>query len=189
MRLRRRTARWRVLLTLPRHAVGAEVGAWKGDYSAHLLRATRPARLYLVDPWEYVYDPDRPGNTLYGGRNPRGQERLDAIHDEIVRRFEPQIDRGQVNVWRRRSTVAATQLDEPLDWVYIDAVHSYDEVKNDLEAWYPHVRDGGIVAGDDYGLSLGPWEDGVKRAVDEFARSHGCKVKVIGDQFLLKKRA
>lgn len=76
--------------------------------------------------------------------------------------------------------VAATIDNESLDWVYIDAGHTYEDVKADLAAWIPKVRIGGIIAGHDY--FDGNWdgvEFGVKKAVDEL----GENVQVTTDDF------
>ena len=54
--------------------------------------------------------------------------------------------------------------DEFFDVVYIDASHDYDSVKKDIETWYPKVKKGGILCGDDY---TSGWA-GVIKAVDEF---------------------
>jgi predicted O-methyltransferase YrrM len=53
--------------------------------------------------------------------------------------------------------------DDSLDAVFIDADHSYEAVKLDIQNWMPKVRKGGILAGHDYTYS---WP-GVVRAVDE----------------------
>jgi hypothetical protein len=42
-------------------------------------------------------------------------------------------------------------------------MHAYDAVKNDIEAWFPKVRKGGIISGHDYRTVLG----GLIRAVNE----------------------
>jgi hypothetical protein len=52
-----------------------------------------------------------------------------------------------------------------LDFVFIDANHSYEAVLSDLHAWWPKIRPGGLLAGHDYGWS------GVAKAVYEF---FGC---------------
>jgi len=55
-----------------------------------------------------------------------------------------------------------------LDFVFIDANHMYEPVKEDIEAWYPLIRKDGIISGHDYngmGDKRRGW--GVKRAVDE----------------------
>jgi hypothetical protein len=63
------------------------------------------------------------------------------------------------------STSAAQQFDnESLDAVIIDGDHGYKSVRDDLAAWLPKVRRGGIVAGDDY---RNPTWPGVERAVHE----------------------
>ena len=58
----------------------------------------------------------------------------------------------------------AKSWSQPIDFLYVDADHSYDGVRADLEAWMPHVRSGGLIVGDDYDNPLYP---GVKEAWDE----------------------
>jgi hypothetical protein len=182
----RRRQRARVVAALPKGGVGAEVGTWKGDFAAQLLRRTRPRKLYLIDPWEYRQDPGY-AEAMFGDRTPGGQQKMDAIHDDVSRRFARQIEAGQVVVRRARSTVAADGL-EQLDWAYIDGDHTYGAVLEDLAAYYPLLRAGGVLAGDDYGM-IGWWEDGVRRAVDEFAASNACELFVLGNQFRIVKPA
>jgi len=55
--------------------------------------------------------------------------------------------------------------DEELDFVYIDGNHEYSNVKKDIQLWYPKIKKGAYIAGDDYDWHLG---DDVKRAVNEF---------------------
>ncbi len=180
----RRRQRWTVVSALPKNGVGAEVGTWKGDFAAQLLRRTRPLRMYLIDPWEYRDDPGYE-RAMFGDRTPGGQAKMDAIHDAVLSRFRREIDAGTVIVRRSRSVEAADGL-EPLDWAYIDGDHTYEAVRADLEAYYPLVKPGGVLAGDDYGM-VGWWEDGVRRAVDEFAAAHGCPLTVLGNQFSITK--
>jgi len=47
------------------------------------------------------------------------------------------------------------------DFIFVDACHYYDQVKLDLQNWYPKLTVDGMIAGHDY-------ESGVKKAVDEF---------------------
>jgi hypothetical protein len=180
----RRRQRWELVGKLPKRAVGAEVGTWKGDFAAQLLRRARPSRLYLIDPWEYRDDPTY-AHAMFGDRTPGGQQRMDAIHDAVRERFARDIDAGRVVMRRARSVEAARDL-EPLDWVYIDGDHTYEAVLADLAAYYPLVKPGGVVAGDDYGM-VGWWEDGVRRAVDRFAAEHACELLVAGNQFRITK--
>jgi hypothetical protein len=54
--------------------------------------------------------------------------------------------------------------DEYLDFVYIDGDHKYEEVKRDIECWFPKVKKGGCIGGHDYGKKN---YLGVRRAVKE----------------------
>lgn len=50
------------------------------------------------------------------------------------------------------------------DMIFLDANHTYESVKQDIEMWYPRVKTGGVFATHDYGHGDFP---GVKSAVDE----------------------
>ena len=67
--------------------------------------------------------------------------------------------------------------DNSLDFVFIDASHEYEDVKNDILAWLPKVKRGGILAGHDYYVNQ-DWFSGVKKAVNEifsdFETSEDC---------------
>lgn len=52
----------------------------------------------------------------------------------------------------------------PIDLVFIDGDHTYNQVKADIKAWLPHIKPGGILCGHDYGFETWP---GVKQAFDE----------------------
>ena len=62
------------------------------------------------------------------------------------------------------SVNASKQIpDDSVDFVFIDAAHDYDNVRDDILAWQPKVKKGGVMAGHDYI----PTYPGVMRAVDE----------------------
>lgn len=63
------------------------------------------------------------------------------------------------------SVQASRQFDdETLDFVFIDADHTYESVKADIAAWWPKVKPGGILAGHDFCDEF----PGVEQAVNEF---------------------
>ena len=72
---------------------------------------------------------------------------------------------------KKSSVEAAPELEDgSLDFVFIDANHSYDAVKNDIIAWAPKVRSGGVLCGHDYNSF-----PGVQKAVDDFASAKGIR--------------
>ena len=54
--------------------------------------------------------------------------------------------------------------DESIDFVFIDAEHDERSVYTDISAWWPKIKKGGILGGDDYSY-LWP---GVEVAVNRF---------------------
>jgi hypothetical protein len=70
-----------------------------------------------------------------------------------------------VNVIQSTSVEAAARYEDgSLTFVYVDADHAYEAVKADLKAWWPKVKPGGWIGGDDYTYH----HRGVIQAVDEF---------------------
>jgi hypothetical protein len=66
-------------------------------------------------------------------------------------------------------------LDSSIDFIFIDAGHTYEEVKADILAWLPKVKPGGMLAGDDYLPNT--WM-GVVQAVDELVKPDGFEGKL-----------
>lgn len=136
---------------------GAEIGTWAGEYAARLCETVPGLHLTCVDPW-MVYseyrdpknDPDRMERTYLGAK-----ERLSRFNCTIL---------------RMTSVEGARRVpDGSLDFVYIDGNHAAKFVTQDLRAWVPKVRSGGIVAGHDYALKD---HLEVKPAVDAYVKAH-----------------
>ncbi len=64
------------------------------------------------------------------------------------------------------SEVAATEkwVADEYDMIFIDAMHTYEDVKADINRWWPRVRSGGVLVGHDYRHHDFP---GVEKAFDE----------------------
>ncbi len=49
------------------------------------------------------------------------------------------------------STASATMFgDESVDFCFVDASHTSDGVKRDINAWWPKIKHGGVLGGHDY---------------------------------------
>lgn len=100
------------LLAMVRHGTAcAEVGVWKGDFAANILRVVRPSRLHLIDPWVFVTDTGYE-HARYGGASARGQADMDDLYESVVRRFAKPVAEGIVEIHRRRSDHAAAILED-----------------------------------------------------------------------------
>jgi hypothetical protein len=173
---------------MPAGSVCAELGVWKGDFSAQILHVVRPARLHLVDPWRLMTE-DAYRDARYGGKVATEQDDMDLLYAGVLHRFARERATGIVDVHRCPSAEAAPRFpDRYFDWIYIDGNHLYEFVLQDLELFDPKVKSGGFIAGDDYGVA-GWWEDGVTRAVDAFVASRKYEVvSLAAHQFVLRKR-
>lgn len=176
-----RGRRW-LLELLPADSVGAEIGVWRGDFSAYILEVVRPRRLFLIDPWQSANDPGHAG-ALFD----RPQPDLDELAESVRFRFAPEIAAGRVVIHRATSAAALAELpDGSLDWVYIDGDHEYEAVRSDIAGYQRKIRPGGLLAGDDYRVR-GKYHSGVKRAVDEVVAAGTLELVVQRDhQFLLR---
>lgn len=142
--------------------VGVEIGVKRGRYSEFLLHRWRGRRLISVDPWL-----EAPSDE-YVDRANVPQERQERYFRETTERLARFGERSEI--WRTTSAEAAARVeDSSLDFVYVDARHDRESVLEDLEAWYPKLRPGGIIAGHDYVDGSFPnGEFGVRSAVDTF---------------------
>lgn len=185
-RLRGKDSRDCILSRIPEGGICAELGVYKGDFSAKIL-ARRPRKLHLIDPWKFEPDPEYK-SSWYGGSVGESQARMDAVYESVVARFRSEISTAKLEVHRSNSASCSSQFpDNYFDWIYIDGNHQYEFVKQDLETYFPKVKLHGLIAGDDY-ATIGWWQDGVTRAVDEaIASGRFEKILIENHQFLLRK--
>lgn len=76
------------------------------------------------------------------------------------------------------SSVRASELfkDGEIDAVWLDAGHSYPEVRDDIQAWWPKIRNGGILGGDDFdmaGVTLAVRESGPYELINGWRDDRG----------------
>jgi predicted O-methyltransferase YrrM len=91
---------------------------------------------------------------------------------DFLAAFKTNLEKAQVEetvtIIKATSLEAAAQYpDRSISFIMIDASHKYQDVIDDIEAWYPKLKLGGIISGDDL-----DWEE-VKRAVDDTCKYYG----------------
>lgn len=155
----------------PHHFV--EVGSWLGRsavfMAVEIKNSGKDIRFDCIDPWDD------------GGPDLRHKvAKMDIpIYEQFIQNVSPV--REFIKPIRLPSLEGAKLYEDgTLDFVMIDGSHQYDDVKADIEAWFPKVRPGGVLSGDDYNWG------GVKRAVDELV-SGALVVEVPQKKKTLKK--
>jgi predicted O-methyltransferase YrrM len=117
----------RCLLQYSREAaVIVEIGCYEGSTTAHLAANTK-GRVYSIDPF------------ISG--------RLGICYGEVVAKFLRWKRRlGNIELLKAFSHDAVSGFQQPVDFIFIDADHSYEAITKDWQDWFPKVRPGGIIA-------------------------------------------
>lgn len=150
----------------------AEIGVFAGDLSRRLLARCPDLNLLMIDSWANTSDGYKDSQDYHATLSADAQEKFFQLAANVTAPFQ---DRR--TIMRMDSKDAAQAIpDHSLDLAFIDADHSYEGCKSDLEAYWPKVKPGGIISGHDYAND--DWKFGpmVKRAVDEFAAAKGLTV-------------
>jgi len=140
-------------------STGAEIGVWKGETSAYLLESFSELQMALIDPWKEWDE-----SSSYAKRHQRTGRLVDSewssVYDECLSRLGTYLPR--LRVYQMESEQAAKLQWRPFDFVFIDANHTYESVKQDISLWMPLTTK--LICGHDYGGTY----RGVKKAVLEF---------------------
>ena len=144
-----------LLDALPAGLTMAEVGVFAGEAARIFMASGQVARFYAVDSWDGDYDEGSDWECPFAWSDVEGAFRGWA-------RREPRV----VTLGMTSLEAAQCFADGSLDFVYIDAGHAYQDVRNDIRAWAPKVQADGFIGGHDYS----PLFPGVMQAVRQVAR-------------------
>lgn len=151
--------RWNVVVELlPEHGAlrGAEVGVWRGECSSHLLGMVPSLTLFMVDRWS----PDTPGGRYHDSGDSKAVT-TQRDHDDAMasaqRVAKAHGPRGIILVGESADMARRVENDS-LDFAFIDGDHTREGVIEDIAAWIPKVKPGGVIVGHDfskYGVAEG----------------------------------
>jgi len=134
-----------------------EVGSWKGKSSAfmcvEIFNSNKTIKFDCVDIWT--------GAGEVGEYDKDSAVKSQTLYYEFLKNMEP-VKNLYTPIREWSDKAASLYEDNSLDFVFIDAGHSYENVLADINAWLPKVKKGGVIAGHDYTNA-----DGVRRAVNE----------------------
>jgi len=135
------------------YAIGAEIGVKGGKTTYHLLEhCPGLRRIYAVDPWTTYEAQPHPTRQIRGW--PANEDEARKIELRFLAGGATEYIRaGRLVVMKTTSILAAPDIqDGALDFVFIDGSHTYHAVTEDIGAWRPKIRPGGLLSGHDY-----PW--------------------------------
>lgn len=141
-----------------------EVGVFRGKLAQSILSQCPNILYYAVDPW-HVYEKELGAGPFMG----MTQDDWDEMYERVKEKIEKY---PNANVLRAASRDGAGYFaNHSLDFVYIDAVHTYDALLRDIEYWWPKVDPLGYLAGHD----MRGCYPGIQRAVEaHFGDQYHC---------------
>lgn len=161
---------YKVAKLLNKNSVIVEIGAYKGKSTCFIVEGigSKDIQFYTIDTW----------------RNDAMEEKNRDVYPEFLHNIKPY--RNKVKPLRGYSFEVRKSwpAERKIDFLWIDADHSYEGVKKDIEDWLPLVKKNSFVCFHD-------WRDfaGVKKAIDELIAEGIIKaVKTVGNIFVAKKR-
>jgi len=149
-----------------------EVGSFMGKSTAfmcvEIFNSKKDIWFDAVDTWE--------GSVEHQEMDVIKNKQLYDIFIENMKDF---IDRDLVLPRRMTSLEAAVKYrDNSLDFVFLDASHEEQDVKDDIDAWLPKIKEGGVLAGDDWGF------EGVVKAVQN--KFHNTQYDIRGRSWVVQ---
>lgn len=132
--------------------IGAELGVRRGEFTRAVANSNSNIRIYAVDIWQNH-------ESLNENHNHKDNYEAYLLNIKEVQ--------NQITTLKGLTTDMHCKVpDNSLDWIFIDATHTYEGLKHDLLSWLPKVKDTGIITGHDYCEEFD--NGGLKRAIDEF---------------------
>lgn len=140
-------------------ALFVELGSFLGQSTAAMAamikRSNKQIRFDAVDIFELSEFSDDVHHDIV---KEHGGNFLQAFTNNLLKADVLDI----VNIVKATSLQAASRYpDRSISYLMIDASHKYQDVCDDIRAWYPKIKMGGIISGDDY-----DWEEVNKAVVD-----------------------
>lgn len=151
---------------------GIEVGVMQGANAMELYKNFRFARLYLVDGWQKRYTDNYIDNL----------SKTAALFDGYIKNV--------IIIKALSPNISDLFVDNTLNYIYLDGNHSPDHVYEEMVAFMPKLKKGGMLAGHD-------WNDAaperVKKGVIRYCGEFGYRYshamnenEKVGDWWVIK---
>ena len=184
---------FRTLMASAKPRIVVELGTWKGASALHMCELASelgldPFTLICVDTWL--------GGTWHwlNRKDPNGFAGLGCRHGfpSLYYQFLANVahtgHQDKVVPFPNTTEIASrffkTVRGLEVDLLYIDAGHYFEDVFSDLRNWWPLVRPGGTIFGDDFSANFPGVEQAVRRFCGEM---HLPSFEVQGEKWVLMK--
>lgn len=119
-----------------------EIGSWKGLSSSIIAKVIKAKNgcLFSVDTFEGSEGVDF---------HKLESKKKDILHTYICNMKYFQLDEIAKPMKMYSFEAADILADDEFDIIFIDASHTYENVKNDIKSFLPKLKKGGIICGDD----------------------------------------
>ena len=138
-------------------AIFVEIGTWKGKSAVYMgekiQAAQKNIKFYTIDTFDMTESNDHFGLID-----------VDDLYDEAAKNINPVNDFVEI-IKGNSHEIYDNFKDESIDFLFIDGSHQYEDVKKDLELWFPKMKPNGIISGHDYNHAP------IKKAIDDFFNS------------------
>lgn len=139
-----------MLELIPKGAVVAEIGVFRGDFSREILARCDPRELHLIDMWK-----GRVGSADKDGKNFIVERDMEAVFRRLSAQWK---EDPRVHLHRGDSVEVLRGFpDAMLDAAYLDSSHRYRATLLELEQLWRVVKPGGWIMGHDYNDKCGVW--------------------------------
>ena len=148
-----------------------EIGVAGGEHALSLLKNLNIKKLYLIDPYELY-------NEYIEGKIHYGVDQLSLDQTEISCRTKLK-DFEKNLVWiKKLSSEAISDINENVDFVYIDGNHQEEFVVEDIDNYVSILNTSGVIGGHDYYNGFQREHDGVVNAVTSYVKRSGYQLRV-----------
>lgn len=177
--------RW-VLDMLPKGGVGAEIGVFRGHFTALICEIAQPRRLYLIDPWTKL------GETFGWGEEYTCFDTLTTLAArEDSRAHAARFPQTESILIEDIYPECREQVLDLLDFAYLDAGHQYQRTYWELSQVATQMAPGAFILGDDWDPRPGSEHHGVWQAIMTFTAETDWRVLKAGHgrQWILSRDA
>lgn len=163
------------LSRIDKNGTWVEIGSWQGRSISYLavesINRNLNLNIFSVDIW------------MLSEKHKTEKIKNDSdLYNTFLENIKPVSN--NIKIIKEYSWEAANFFeDDTVDFAMIDADHSYESVIKDISAWWPKIKKGGMLVGDDLRGSF----PGVRKAIEEFSKKNNLNWQKLSGCWMLYK--